>query len=458
MNPEFRRNLWLELTPRRLLLWAVLLALAFFASALAERNLTSPADLARFLFYIMVVFWGTRNAALSVVGEIRERTWDAQRLSSIGAAEMSWGKLFGATSFNWYAGAICLVLVLAGDASAKGAAAAAVDLAYFIEIGLISQASALFASLIAVRRRQNHSRGEIFLYQLVGLVAAFAVYLVWELADPAGSLIQGLHRTVNIAWWGRSFDYRVFLLVSLGLFTAWLLIGCWRLMRVELKLTNGPFVWLAFLMFVCAYTSGFDGRLAAVNAITGADVLALRLGVATLTAAALTYVTVVLEPKDRVHLRWLGAQLASGRIDKFFFGVQPFMVSYAVTVFLTLGLLWWRFQTGSSHPAGMLMLVAGLGFLTRDIGLFLLVHAARGRARADMSAVLLLVALYVLLPAIVNSLQATAGLVLFYPQQSQPLWLSPAVAWAEALIVAVLAFGRIALPEKPAAQVALASS
>ena len=30
---------------------------------------------------MIVVVWGTRNAALSVVGEIRDRTWDMQRLS-----------------------------------------------------------------------------------------------------------------------------------------------------------------------------------------------------------------------------------------------------------------------------------------------------------------------------------------------------------------------------------------
>ena len=36
MNPEFQRNLWLELTPRRMILMTVLLGLAFFAAALTS--------------------------------------------------------------------------------------------------------------------------------------------------------------------------------------------------------------------------------------------------------------------------------------------------------------------------------------------------------------------------------------------------------------------------------------
>ena len=48
------------------------------------------------------MLWGTRSAALSVVAEIRERTWDSQKLSSIGPWTMVWGKLFGATAANWF--------------------------------------------------------------------------------------------------------------------------------------------------------------------------------------------------------------------------------------------------------------------------------------------------------------------------------------------------------------------
>ena len=44
MNPEFQRNVWLELTPRRLGLMVVLLALAFFAAALRRAATALRSD------------------------------------------------------------------------------------------------------------------------------------------------------------------------------------------------------------------------------------------------------------------------------------------------------------------------------------------------------------------------------------------------------------------------------
>ena len=71
-----------------------------------------------------VVLWGTRSAALSVVGEIRERTWDSQKLSSIGPSQMVWGKLFGATFANWFGGALCLPFILGPNGCSHGRAPA----------------------------------------------------------------------------------------------------------------------------------------------------------------------------------------------------------------------------------------------------------------------------------------------------------------------------------------------
>src|SRR5205085_5181770 len=143
-------------------------ALIFFAAAVSGGSEYRPVSVAEFLYYFIVVFWGSRNAALGVAGEIRDRTWDSQRLSSLGAGAMTWGKLFGATAFNWLGGAICLAVLLAFNFAHRGLLAALIDLAYYLAIGIIAQAAALLASLVAVRRRQSHTRFEIFVYQLVG--------------------------------------------------------------------------------------------------------------------------------------------------------------------------------------------------------------------------------------------------------------------------------------------------
>src|SRR5262249_49910404 len=100
MNPELQRNLWLEASPFRLTLIAGLVLLALAAVSVAPRGLGSTSGVALGLYWFFAVLWGTRSAALSVVAEIRERTWDSQKLSSIGPWEMVWGKLFGATAAN----------------------------------------------------------------------------------------------------------------------------------------------------------------------------------------------------------------------------------------------------------------------------------------------------------------------------------------------------------------------
>ena len=302
------------------------------------------------------------------------------------------------------------------------------------------------------RRRQSHSRAEIFLYQLAGIAAAIAVFWVWESADPAGSIIAGSAPTRFIVWWGHAFDARPFLLVSLALFTAWTLVGCYRQMRLELKMANGPLVWLGFLVFIGIYAAGFDSWLSHSPQTAHWDAVALRLGLAASTFATLTYIMVFLEPKDRVHFRWLGAQLARGRIDRMLWGLQSFMMSYVATALVSAALI--VVAVGAcrrSRSADLALIAAGLGFITRDVALFVLLHALPGRRRGDFTAVLALFALYLLIPAILNGLGLGGALVFFYPTARRGrCGLRPPSPGPRRLALVVLALGRIALSEKPA--------
>lgn len=450
MNPEFQRNLWVELTPRRMTLMVVLLALAFFAAAISGGVDYSLAGTARWLYYAIVVVWGTRNAAMAVVGEIRDRTWDMQLLSSIAPGEMTWGKLFGATIYNWFGGAICLAVLLSDTVAHQGAPTALIDLVYYLAVGAISQAAAFLASLIAVRRRQAHSRLDIFVYQVVGLAAGAAVYTIWSIADPAGSILTHKKASDFVLWWGQSFDTRGFLLASLAVFTAWTLVGCYREMRLELKMRNGIWVWLAFLVFMGLYVAGLDAWLVNDQSLADWDAASLRLGLAGTTFAALTYLMVVLEPKDRVHYRWLGSQLATARFGAFFGGLQAWMMSYAATILCAAALLVMLYRSHPELVEQSALIAAAVGFLTRDVSIFVLMRSLPGRRRGDFAALGILFALYVLAPAIVKGLGLENALMAFYPHPTAPLWVGPLVAWAEGLGVAVLALGRVALAKAPA--------
>jgi len=103
MNPELRRNLWLELTPHRLIAAPVVLLLVLLlVSSRDERPWPAVYSTASVILVLLVHFWGTRKAAEGVTEEVRERTWDWQRLSSLGPWSMTWGKLAGTAAFPWY--------------------------------------------------------------------------------------------------------------------------------------------------------------------------------------------------------------------------------------------------------------------------------------------------------------------------------------------------------------------
>jgi hypothetical protein len=453
MNPEFRRNVWLELSPRRVITMTVVLVLAFFAAAVSGTTWL-PLSTAVTLYYFIVVFWGSRNAALSVVGEIRDRTWDFQRLSALGAGEMTWGKLFGATIFNWYGGAICLVVILAYRVAHEGPVAGFISLVYFVVIGLIAQSAALLSSLIAAMRRQRHTQLEVFAYQVIGIIAAFFAYDVWKIADPGSAIVGQLRPVDYIPWWGQSFDARAFLLTSLAIFAGWMLLGCYRAMRLELKMPNGPFVWLAFLLFMGIYVAGFDAWLPKSSAISVRDAIALRLALAGTTFAVLTYIMVLLEPKDRVLYRWMGAELAQGHLGRIAWAMQGWMMSCKAAFIVGIALIVWLVHEDATPAA--LFIGSVLGFLLRDVAIFILLQTLPGPRRGDFAAVVTLFALYVLAPAIADGLELKQALVVFYPQLSTPVWLSPAVAWAEAIVVVSLAVGRLAIGAKRAAATAAA--
>ena len=101
LNPELQRNLWLQWSPARALLMPAVLALiAAFIVVSGNGEYTVRSALANgfsFLAAVLVLPYGVYLGVGSIAWEIRERTWDQQRLSSLGPWQMAWGKLLGTT-------------------------------------------------------------------------------------------------------------------------------------------------------------------------------------------------------------------------------------------------------------------------------------------------------------------------------------------------------------------------
>jgi hypothetical protein len=415
MNPELLRNLWLEASYYRLALIAGLLLLVFAATSVAPLGLVTTSGVALGLYWFFAVLWGTRSAALSVVAEIRERTWDGQKLSSIGPWEMVAGKLFGATAANWFGAILCLPFILAPAWSEAGPVGALVFGVILLTLGLFAQAMALLSSLVLIRRQTGNWRLDTFLCQVAGILAALAYYSLW-------SSIPALERSglQTLSWWGYDFNLNNFHLVSLLLFLGWALVGCWRAMRAELRFANGPFIWLAYLAYLCVYGAGFDtwlqtGRLAML-ANAGP---ALRLAPVFILLLGSVYGMVFLEPKDPVRLHWLGEQVHARRFAKAFMALDAWMLSYGAAVLagvlLAVVLAMNGTAIGGTRLSSLALPAAAmLGFLTRDVAVFVLMRSMAG-GKGDFAALAVLAALYLLVPMILEGLNLRGLAFLFLP-------------------------------------------
>jgi hypothetical protein len=95
-----------------------------------------------------------------------------------------------------------------------------------------------------------------------------------------------------------------------------------------------------------------------------------------------------------------------------------------------------------------LLLVAALGFFTRDIGIFVMMQTFGTRRGGDLGALAVLFSLYVLLPSILRGVGLASATPFFYPLPAEPVWLGVVAAWVEAVAVIVVTVGRVALRER----------
>ena len=429
MNPELLRNLWLEATPFKLVQTAGLLLLVFLLCLAAPEGIFSRDHAAMALYWLFAVLWGTRSAAMSVVGEIRERTWDGQKLSSLGPGEMMWGKLLGATSVNWFGALPCLVVIMMPVWIGAGPGRALAYGAILLALGLFAQAVALLSSLILIRRDTGNWRLDAFLCQIAGIGAGLLYYSIWSSASD-------FERNGDnaVVWWGHAFDLNSFHMVSLLLFLGWALVGCWRAMRAELRFANGPFVWLAYLVYLGIYSAGFESSIPQVVLlyIGGLSPTAVRLGLAGFALLSSAYGMTFLEPKDPVRLRWLGEQIRAGRLAKAFLALDTWMLSTIAA--MVVGLLLALVLASGGDVNYALATLAMLGFLTRDVAIFVAMRALAG-GKGDFVALAVLSALYIFLPMILSGLNLLKLDLLFMP------WASPhlgvVAAWVQGLACAL---------------------
>ncbi len=387
LNPELRRNLWLELTLHRLIAMPVVLLMVFAMIHVAgEEGAEKVAVAAAWIAGLLLGAWGVRNAGDCVLEEVRARTWDAQRLSAIGPWSMTWSKLLGSVSFAWYGGLIALAVLLA-CAPRDWPVSAAMVAAMIVAGSVLAQAAACLAGL-ATARKGHAKRGGIGVWLLI-------VLLVFVGPGVAG---MAFSREAGWQWWGSTYERWNFMLGSATCFAAWAVFGLYRSMCTELQVRTRPWAFALFLLFLAGYLAGFWIAPGAGYRI----VLYALVFSAMAVSGAMTYLQLFTEETGVIVFRRVQVRIARGEWRRALEELPCWPIAFAmaaaacVTAQLVL-----PESIGDNEMRRLFAAPLPLFLLlVRDVGIFLFFAFARQRRRVEAAMVFYLAMLYWVIPGL----------------------------------------------------------
>lgn len=304
MNPEFLRNLWLELSPQRLLFMPALLGIIFGLIVANGRDASYPvlSYWSVVLFFILAGIWGPRRARDAFIEEGRQGTWDTQRMSALRPWDLTWGKLFGSTIYVWYAAGICLAVFLLSDTGGGWPTSVdgsgdnrALNLGEKLRFALLFFSQCLFIQSLAAAAGLLSLRTP----ERAGLIGIALLVFVWFGFFQQLSLLSRVVREaeISINWWGIACNGQDFVLLSTVMFCAWSVIGLWRLVAQELRVYTLPYAWFGFCLYLIVWMLGlFDASERSWVHMPGMSAIILL---------ALAYFAVFLEPRDPLLLQRL---------------------------------------------------------------------------------------------------------------------------------------------------------
>ena len=211
-------------------------------------------------------------------------------MSALDPWTMTWGKLFGSTSFNWYGGLMCLAVI-----ASSGFAAGKPDVLATV-LSLCAGGVLLHAALIALNLHTSQFETRIVQRGGMGWLVIIFVFILM----PTFSI----NEEKPVSWWGLETNHALFWLDSAILFAACATFAAWRVICNALQVRTLPWAWPAFACLLTFYFAGFvpgEGRMQPLW-LTGLFV-----------AVTMSYVVLITEPNTL--LRWRKLRLLQSRED-----------------------------------------------------------------------------------------------------------------------------------------------
>jgi hypothetical protein len=425
-NPELAKNIWLELSPQRLVTMpAILLLFVFLIFSLnsGEENPWTTVHYFSFYGFIFIgILWGMKSSSDAILDEYNEKTWDWQKMSSIGPWKLAIGKLIGSTIYNWYGALICwgLFMYSATYTSQPKAEFITGFLLVAIMVGL--HGLMILIALQLIRRTNANTKIKSNRIFLTGILFAGILSSIFSYFTLLGS-----SKMMQLTWYGIAIPSLDFLLFTSVVYTLWILAGLYRSMRTELQFTDPPSWWLFFLIFHFIFQYGFflpEGKMVDLSAIS--ETLTLLF----VEAMLLTYLLALSENKDIVLFRKLINALKSSDFPTFYKYVPLWLITLPIAKIAGFLVLLFLLIFDENQVLKTILKDYGLTnkveivcfyfaillFVVRDLGILLLLNFSNRPQRADTSMLVYLVLIYLILPTLTSGLGIS---VILYPDITQ---------------------------------------
>jgi hypothetical protein len=238
-NPELRRNVQIELSPKRLFTAGIItavFALIVLPSLLTGNPRSTPQDIPQ---YLMIILW-SQKVTLTLGGAIfcwrsvrRERelnTFDFQRITRLSPLELAVGKLFGAPALAYFV-TLCLALPAFFSAATTSPFAMALLVRSYVLLFTGSLVIHAFALMLSTVSDKSGAVGGVVLLLLLQVFPAIG----WLAAISAMRSPQGLSDAAVFRFYGLALPPTIlWAILELG-FAAWFLLAVVRNIKLDVE-------------------------------------------------------------------------------------------------------------------------------------------------------------------------------------------------------------------------------
>ena len=440
-NPEFRRNLLLEWSTHRIVLVGGVLAGVFTLVGLFDPrgfgNVVANVGVVTFVLTTMV--WGSHRAGASLLEELRDRTWDSQRMSALDPWSMTWGKIFGATIIPWFAGTIALTVFFFARQGPTITERLEIVLTC-VGGAILGQGLSLIGALVGTRL-DKHGKSTLTSWAAVGTLVLLSVYFSIYYKS-----------TNDILWYGTPYHRNHFLTVSILILAAWTTFGAYRLMCAELAVATWPWAWSGFVLYLTIYFAG--GYISASAPLPQSITIFAAMGL--LVSIGATYISAFALYRDPLTFRRLKTYAVTGRFGRLLEETPNWMASLSIAALFMIGCAVMHFAPHISSErienVGFSAIVIWL-YAIRDLTLLYYFTYSGTRKRVESSTIICLALLYWILPSILESMGLLKASWLFSPPMWEKPILSSVIIAVHVIVIGALCYQRYRQRIAPSQQI-----